>query len=122
MRRILHIEHDWGGGLSRHVNDLASFLEAEGIGSLRCRPSQTFWLDIEALNGSDPISPVRMIPGDIEQCVMTIRELNIIHAHFHSIINYSSLVVDQLLRSFRRARVQYDCTIHDYAAICPRVH
>ena len=122
MEQVLHIEHDWGGGLSRHVDDLSSFLRAEGIGSLRCRPSGTSCLDIEPVDRFAASEGARLFPDDIAQCVATIGDLEIVHAHFHSIINYGPFVVDHLLQIFRQARVQYDCSIHDYAAICPRIH
>lgn len=122
MKRVLHIEHDWGGGLTRHVRDLASFLQRDGIGSVRCRPHQASWLDIEVVEDCHLHEPIRLFADDVEASVATIRDLGIVHAHFHSIISYSSFVVDQLLRILRQARLQYDCTVHDYAAICPRVH
>lgn len=122
MKRILYIEHNWGGGLSRHVQDLASFLKVESIEGLRCRPTRNAWLDLELINCPSKRPPIRIFLDDIEQCVATIRNLNIIHAHFHSIIGYSAAVVDQLLRAFRQAKLQYDFTIHDYALVCPRLH
>jgi glycosyltransferase involved in cell wall biosynthesis len=122
IKRILHVEHGWGGGIHRHLTDLARFLRQDGIESLRCKPSGGFWLDLDWIHETKAETSLRLIPGDVPQCVRTLRALNVFHVHFHTIVAYNAFSIERLLAAIKQAGLQYDFTIHDYAVLCPRLH
>jgi GT2 family glycosyltransferase/glycosyltransferase involved in cell wall biosynthesis len=119
-RNFLMVCHDRGGGTRRHVEALSSALAAEGVGSIflypttsgRLRVAQT----IDGLGGSDDM--LFDASAEMESLAETLCAMNVERVHFHHLLDHASVVTSLP----KVMKVPFDVTIHDYFAICPRIH
>jgi len=115
---MLFVLHDLGGGAERHVLDMASRLEEEGTRALVLRPAGdgNVRLDCPA------VADTPNLLFDAREEYWTLREalldLGVQHVHFHHLIN----VPGQVMNIIADLNLPYDCTLHDYYAICPRIN
>jgi glycosyltransferase involved in cell wall biosynthesis len=144
---FLLIRHNCGGGTERHVHDLALRLRDQGVRPVLVRPGddgRLVWEEVGVWQGSsggarsasptarqrpetfgvlgDP-RPTKIVwccacTRDRESIGNLLDRLQPVHAHVHHL----SGVPDQLVELLREREVPYDWTIHDYHAICPRIH
>ncbi len=121
-RGVLMVEHGWGGGVERHILDLARLLDGDGIPTLTAKPdpskqhlslSSTLAFDypnLPALSGDDP-----------EEAAALLRKLDLALVHVHSVVGYPHALVRNLIAAARLAGLPLDVTIHDYTPVCPRL-
>jgi len=114
---LLFVGHGWGGGIRRHMTELAAMigercnvliLEPAGKSAVRvfwCRPGEEF-------------TAFFSIPTEMEALTSMLRALGLSRIHFHHVHGLPRSLLDLPAA----AGVPYDCTLHDYYAICPQYH
>jgi glycosyltransferase involved in cell wall biosynthesis len=115
---FLLLSHACGGGTARHLNDLAAALASENVRPVLVRPSKArrlLWEEF-AERASKPWCAESL--DQRESIFAQLATLRPVHAHVHHLMG----LPDFLLELLSEHGVTYDWTIHDYHAICPRVH
>jgi glycosyltransferase involved in cell wall biosynthesis len=113
---IVFVSHGWGGGIRRHMNDLAALVR-----------DRADVLYLEPANGSVKLSWPRdgeafaawfRLPGDISTLAGMLRGIGVARLHFHHVHGLPQSILDLPAE----LGVPYDCTLHDYFPICPQYH
>jgi O-antigen biosynthesis protein len=114
--RLLFISHAWGGGVERHVQDLAQLLTADaevllltpanGGATLR-------WLHAE----TDLVLHLPL-PTALPDWLDTLSAFGFTRVHYHHVQGFPEWVLDLP----ERLGLAYDITLHDYTAVCPQHH
>ncbi len=115
---FLLVSHHFGGGTERHVRDLTGLLQSEGIRPVLVRPGRGGSLVCEERAARGEMAWCRAFHPDRESLQELLDLFNPVHAHVHHLAG----VTDALIELLAQRRVPYDWTIHDYHAICPRIH
>jgi len=112
---LAFVVHGWGGGIRRHVDDLAALvgdaasvllIEPAGGDVVRLRP-----------HASDAALHFTL-PRDMPLLVAALRWLGVVRLHFHHVHGMPRAILDLPHAS----GLPYDVTLHDYLAICPQLH
>ena len=114
---LLFIAHGWGGGIDKHVHDLASLLAADAQ-VLALRPSGEKLVGLTWLRAGEEFEAFFETPGDWDLLIDLLGSLAIDRVHFHHTHGLPEAVLDLPAR----LAVPYDVTLHDYLAICPQHH
>ena len=130
---ILMLSHAKGGGTHRHVLELSEQLEAQAIPSFLLQP-----LGPDSVRLSRPGAPAANedpgsgrsgssprttqlefeLPAELDRLVETLRLANVRHVHHQHLLGLPPSVGEIA----RLLGCDYDVTLHDYIAICPRIH
>ncbi|HVE51148.1 MAG TPA: glycosyltransferase [Casimicrobiaceae bacterium] len=112
---LVFVVHGWGGGIRRHVDDLAAIV-ASHANVLLLEPAGG---DVVRLrqHGSDRALHFTL-PLDIPLLAATFAWLRVARLHFHHVHGMPRSILDVPHAS----RLPYDVTLHDYVAICPQHH
>ncbi len=116
-RPLLFISHPWGGGIRRHMNDLASLI------STRCEvlylePASDDTVKLYWPRSGESFAVYFTLPGELPELAALLRSIGVERMHFHHV----HLLPRAVLELPSAAGVPYDCTLHDYFAICPQYH
>lgn len=114
---LLFVAHAWGGGIRQHMNELASLVAAQ-CDVLLLEPAAGDTARLSWLRPGEDFAAYFTLPADMPALVSLLRDLDLARIHFHHVHGLSRAVLD--LPS--AAGVPYDCTLHDYYAICPQYH
>jgi GT2 family glycosyltransferase/glycosyltransferase involved in cell wall biosynthesis len=117
-RVLLHVLHDLGGGTERHVLDMAARLEQEGTRALILRPAGDLKVRLDCPAVADTPSLIFDVREEYWTLSEALLDLGVQHVHFHHLIN----VPMQVLSLIADLKLSYDCTVHDYYPICPRIN
>ena len=122
---ILFVTHTKGGGIEKHIRDMAGLLEKENVSVIVARPSGEYGdcisvdmldrLDIPNINNLDLLL-------DQEDIVTIFMELGVKHMHIHSLVGFSEQSFSAITEISNMLGIRYDYSFHDYTPICPRVH
>ena len=113
---MLLVTHCLGGGTERHVRDIATLLQSEGISVFICRRrSQDAKLLIVGELETIEVDP------DLESFTAALRGLRIAHIHIHHLARFGDHAPDFFQAVCLKIGIQYDVTLHDYMAVCPRI-
>ncbi len=113
---VLMVTHHWGGGVQRHVDDLARLL-AGGSEVLRLRPDRHGVIEIRWMREGEELQA--WIPAPRWQGVVDfLGAAGVDRVHFHHV----HALPREALELPRALGVPYDLTLHDYYPICPRYH
>ena len=113
---IVFVSHAWGGGIRRHMNDLAALVR-----------DRADVLYLEPANGSIKLSWPRdgeaftawfRLPDDMSTLAGMLHGIGVARLHFHHVHGLPPSILDLPAE----VGVPYDCTLHDYYAICPQYH
>jgi GT2 family glycosyltransferase/glycosyltransferase involved in cell wall biosynthesis len=112
---VLMVSHDFGGGVERHIGELAARLNETANVLLLGSSARGVSLSVPALPGHSVLA----LTGDrLDELVSYLRTVNLRRVHVHHVAG-----LDLDLRALlRRLDVGYDMTVHDYYAICPQVN
>lgn len=114
--RLLVVTHNWGGGVERHVRDLAALL-AEDREVLRLRPDGPSVVELAWLREGEELQAWFEV-AEWEGCVALLASLGIARVHLHHVHELPRPVLELPAA----LGVPYDVTLHDYFPVCPRYH
>jgi len=114
--RVLLVTHDFGGGVQRHVEEVARMLEAE-CEVLRLRPAGTEGLEIRWLRSGEELAAWTG-HEDAEATLHLLRAVGVDRVHLHHVHGLPAWILDLP----RALGVPYDVTLHDYFPACPCYH
>jgi glycosyltransferase involved in cell wall biosynthesis len=115
---FLLVSHEGGGGTERHVRELAEALKAERVRPILVRPSGSGALLWEERDESWSVTWYRRTAPERGRVKELLKLLTPVHAHIHHLMKLPNGLPDW----FFDFGLTYDWTIHDYLAVCPRVH
>jgi glycosyltransferase involved in cell wall biosynthesis len=114
---ILFVAHAWGGGIRRHIDDLATLLR-ERVDVYALEPAGGATVKLSGPHGRDGVTAWFRLPGDLALLAHTLRTIGVVRLHFHHVHG----LPQSILGLPEATGVPYDCTLHDYYAICPQYH
>ncbi|MBJ18157.1 MAG: glycosyltransferase [Deltaproteobacteria bacterium] len=126
---VLFVSHDWGGGVKGHLRELAACLDAEGVDVYVLN-----WLEgdgaprlrLDPAPGRRPLEDLGVLAdlatSDRGALVDALRILRIGHVHVHHTGPAGAEGAGWLRSLVQALSVSFDVTLHDYGAICPRLH
>ena len=118
---VLLVSHNKGGGTAEHVAALAGKLGSAGVRVLSLRRFNAELAEIVVLAGTPkPAEVVRM--RDVGALETALRDLGVAHIHVHHTFDIGRTVPTTIRDVAARMRIEYDFTIHDFFAVCPRFH
>jgi glycosyltransferase involved in cell wall biosynthesis len=110
---ILMVTHGWGGGVRRHVDELARLVGGRFL-VLHLAPAGPGHV---ALRGGDGTVALHFaLPGEVSLLVELLHALGVVRIHFHHVHGHAPAV----LSLPQALGVAYDWTLHDYTTICPQ--
>ena len=114
--RILFVSHAYGGGVRRHIEELATAVAADAE-VLLLTPRASSFLDLCWLQprGSEAIWPDR---SDWDRVVELLQAIGIDRVHFHHVHGMPR----EALELPERLGCSHDLTLHDHFPACPQYH
>ena len=111
LPRLLLVTHAWGGGVEQHVNTLIASLSGRArVAVLRPVDSDSVQL---VLPGSELM---RLASKSWTPLVNALRGLDFQRLHLHHVQGFPRAILDLN----HALSIPFDCTLHDYASICPQ--
>lgn len=114
---VLAITHSLGGGVQKHIDELAKLLVGKAY-HLLIRPAGGTSMDLIWNQPGEALSITFDIEKDYELMVELYYAIGIARIHFHHLLD----VPPRLIGIARDLDVPYDFTVHDYYSICPQVN
>jgi glycosyltransferase involved in cell wall biosynthesis len=114
---LLFVAHAWGGGIRQHMNELAGLVGGE-CDVLLLEPAGGDAVRLSWLKAGEDLAAYFRLPADMQALVTLLSGLDLARIHFHHVHGLPRAVLDLPAA----AGVPYDCTLHDYYAICPQYH
>ena len=115
--RLLFVTHRWGGGVERHVRDLAHLLANDCEVLLLCPEAKSI-VTLKWLRDGEELEAWFDASTDWSNCVAVLRTLGISRVHFHHVHGLPR----EALELPKALGVDYDVTLHDQFPICPQYH
>jgi O-antigen biosynthesis protein len=112
---IVFVVHGWGGGIRRHVEELAALISGE-MNVLFVEPAAGDTVRLRA-HGTDAAAYFTL-PADYPAFVSLLRAIGVVRLHVHHINGLPQAVLDLPTET----GLPYDVTLHDYMTICPQLH
>ena len=111
LPRLLFVTHAWGGGVEQQVKSLAASLSSRARVTI-LRPCDSQSVEITMPSGE----LYRIASADWSTLVAALQALKFERMHLHHVQGFPRdiLDLDQALA------VPLDCSLHDYASICPQ--
>ena len=110
---ILMVTHGWGGGVRRHVDELARLIGDRFL-VLRLAPAGPGHAALR--DGEGAVALHFALPGEVALLAEVLRALGVVRIHFHHVHGHAPAV----LSLPQALGVAYDWTLHDYTTICPQ--
>jgi glycosyltransferase involved in cell wall biosynthesis len=114
---LLFVAHAWGGGIRQHMNELAGLVGAQ-CDVLLLEPAGGDAVRLSWLKPGEDLTAYFTLPADMRALVTLLSALDLARIHFHHVHGLPRAVLDLPAA----LSVPYDCTLHDYYAICPQYH
>ena len=115
--RLLLVSHAWGGGVEKHVKDVARLL-AHDREVLLLQPEGEDNVALKWLREGEEFQAWFDRATQWPQCVELLRALGIARVHFHHFHGWPQ----DISRLPEQLGVPYDVTLHDHAAMCAQYH
>lgn len=112
---LVFIAHRWGGGIRRHMKDLA-LLAAPVADTLFLEPTHGGVVRLGSHPEEAPFELFFRLPDEVEDLVDILSALPVARLHFHHVHDLPQVILDLPAR----IGLPYDCTLHDYYPICPQ--
>jgi GT2 family glycosyltransferase len=110
---LVFIVHGWGGGVRRHVDDLAALVAAR-VNVLFIEPAAGNTVSLRGRETGEKL--YFEVPADLELLARVLRAIGALRLHFHHLQGLPRSILDLPAAS----GLPYDVTLHDYLAICPQ--
>jgi O-antigen biosynthesis protein len=117
LPKILVISHDLGGGVLRHVKDLAQQFEGKAL-FLLMRAAPGHQIEISWCREGEAMRLFFHRDRDWSALCAFLIGIRIVRVHFHHWLG----LPDSIWKIPELCGVPYDVTIHDYHTICPRIN
>jgi GT2 family glycosyltransferase/glycosyltransferase involved in cell wall biosynthesis len=114
---LVFVSHPWGGGIRRHMNDLAALI-GERATVLFLEPAVDDTVKLYWPRAGEGFAAYFRLPFDLPRLAETLQAIRVSRLHFHHVHKLPRAILDLPAA----AGVPYDCTLHDYYAICPQYH
>lgn len=114
---VLFIAHAWGGGIRRHMTELATMV-SERCNVLFLEPAAGETVRLSWPKEGEEFSAYFTLPDDTHALAALLRAVGLVRMHFHHVHGLPRAVLDLPAA----VGTPYDCTLHDYYAICPQYH
>lgn len=114
---IVFVSHAWRGGIRRHMDDLAALAQAHAD-VLYLEPASGDTVKLHWPRAGEAFAAWFELPADLAALADTLRAIGCARLHFHHVHGLPRSILDLP----RATGVPYDCTLHDYFAICPQYH
>lgn len=115
---ILAISHIGGGGTERHVRDMAQRLSEEGTRPIYAHPDSLGRLIFEERDALWKLKWRRVIRPETGNIQAILNQINPSLVHVHHTMGVPRLLFDVI----NQQQIATDWTLHDYHAVCPRIH
>lgn len=112
---IAFIVHGWGGGIRRHVDDLANLIAGE-VEVLFIEPASGDIVRVRSHRAG--ATAYFDLPGELDLLATLLRAVGVVRLHLHHVNGLPQAILDL----FPATGLPYDVTLHDYLAICPQLH
>jgi glycosyltransferase involved in cell wall biosynthesis len=113
--KILLVTHGRGGGVARHVRELAGLLEARAE-VLVLRPHRRSFVALEAVGSRGRGTVWFHASREWAALVGLLRDTGLARVHYHHVHGLPAQVLDLA----REAGCPWDVTLHDYYPMCPQ--
>jgi GT2 family glycosyltransferase len=114
---LLFVAHAWGGGVRHHMADLAEIV-GDRCETLLLEPVAGDVTKLSWLRTGEALSAYFILPADFGILVSVLRYVGVGRIHFHHVRGLPRSVLDLPAA----VGVPFDCTLHDYYAVCPQYH
>jgi glycosyltransferase involved in cell wall biosynthesis/GT2 family glycosyltransferase len=114
---LLFVAHAWGGGVRRHMDELAELI-GDRCEVLLLEPAAGDAVKLSWPKSGEGFVAYFSLPQEMAALASLLRELGVARIHFHHIHGLPQAVLDLP----GAAGLPYDCTLHDYYTICPQYH
>jgi GT2 family glycosyltransferase/glycosyltransferase involved in cell wall biosynthesis len=114
---LVFVSHPWGGGIRRHMNDLAALI-GERATVLFLEPAVDDTVKLYWPRAGEAFAAYFRMPFDLPKLAGTLKAIRVCRLHFHHVHKLPRAILDLPAA----AGLPYDCTLHDYYAICPQYH
>ncbi|MGZ5101012.1 MAG: glycosyltransferase [Usitatibacter sp.] len=115
--RVLFVAHGMGGGIRRHIAELAEALEP-GCEVLLLRPNANSYVTLSWLRRGEELVLWFHKDREWNAMVEVLRAICISRLHLHHVHGLPQAVLDLS----RLLACPHDVTLHDYFAVCPQYH
>jgi GT2 family glycosyltransferase/glycosyltransferase involved in cell wall biosynthesis len=124
-KAILHVTHNWGGGIDKHIGDLARMFARQDVSTILMTPSQRNQVCV-TFNSLPSMFVPNLADLDLvsklDEIADMLREAGVRWLHIHSLAGWP-LDAGELIGKLAAAiGVPYGFTFHDYTAFCPRIN
>jgi GT2 family glycosyltransferase len=117
LPRVLFVSHAFGGGVGRHIEDLAGALEGDAE-ILLAQPYRKSFIALRWLRAGEQLALWFHTADDWERMVQLLGAIGIDRVHFHHVHGWPQAVLDLPAR----LACPYDITLHDFFPACPEYH
>ncbi|HET8876013.1 MAG TPA: glycosyltransferase [Casimicrobiaceae bacterium] len=114
---IVFVSHAWGGGIRRYMDDLAALVR-ERADVLYLEPAGGDTVRLHWPRDGEAFAAWFRLPDQMTALAGMLRDIGAARLHFHHVHGMPQSILDLP----RAAGIAYDCTLHDYFAICPQYH
>ncbi|HEX6137515.1 MAG TPA: glycosyltransferase, partial [Casimicrobiaceae bacterium] len=114
---IAFVSHGWGGGIRRHMDDLAALVQ-ERADVLYLEPAGGDTVRLRWPRAGEGFTAWFRLPEDLPDLARTLRAIGVARLHFHHVHG----LPQSILRLPQESGLPFDWTLHDYVAICPQYH
>jgi glycosyltransferase involved in cell wall biosynthesis len=114
---IVFVSHGWGGGIRRYMNDLATLVR-DRADVLYLEPANDGVVKLSWPRDGESFAAWFQLPADLSALAAMLRGIGVGRLHFHHVHGLPQSILDLPAE----LGVPYDCTLHDYFAICPQYH
>lgn len=115
--RILFVTHAFGGGVRRHIDELAAGISADAE-VLLLQPAPGGRAALRWLSAGEPLALFPEMRAEWEALVALLRALGVARVHFHHVHGFG----EEILQLPVRLGCPHDVTLHDHFPICPNYH
>jgi glycosyltransferase involved in cell wall biosynthesis len=114
---IAFVSHGWGGGVRRHMDDLATLVRHRAL-VLHLEPGGRDHVKLAWRREGEAFAARFRLPDEFAALVATMRAIGVHRVHFHHVHGLPRAILELPAA----LGVPYDCTLHDYYPICPQYH
>jgi len=114
---IVFVSHPWGGGIRRYMNDLAALTKGR-CEMLYLEPAANDAVKLYWPRAGESFAAYFRLPEELRELANLLRAIGVERLHFQHV----HMQPQAILELPAAVGVPYDCTLHDYYAICPQYH